>query len=52
MPAQAVPRFQPLTGVYEPSGIQQLADGRFIVIEDEEKHALSLLRIVDGASHR
>ncbi len=52
MRAQVVPRFQPLTGVYEPSGIQQLADGRFIVIEDEEKHALSLLRIADGQVHR
>jgi len=40
-----LPRFQALNGVYEPSGIQPLADGRFIVVEDEERHALSLLRI-------
>ena len=40
MPPNDIPIFQPLTGVYEASGIQQLADGRFIVIEDEEKHAL------------
>jgi hypothetical protein len=40
--------FQPLTGVYEPSGIQQLADGRFLVVEDEKQHALSLLRITGG----
>jgi hypothetical protein len=40
--------FQPLTGVFEPSGIQQLADGRFLVIEDEKQHALSLLRISGG----
>lgn len=52
MTAPAAPGFQPLTGVYEPSGIQQLADGRFIVIEDEEKHALSLLCIAHGQVHR
>ncbi|MGB4911891.1 MAG: DUF3616 domain-containing protein [Candidatus Dechloromonas phosphoritropha] len=45
MPTNDLPSFQPLTGVYEPSGIRQLADGRFIVVEDEEKHALSLLSI-------
>ena len=43
-----IPGFQPLTGVFEPSGIQQLADGRFLVVEDEEKHALGLLHISDG----
>ena len=47
-----LPRFQPLTGVYEPSGIQQLADGRFIVVEDEERHALSLLSIEAGHIRR
>jgi hypothetical protein len=40
--------FQPLTGVYEPSGIQQLIDGRFLVIEDEKEHELSLLCINGG----
>lgn len=40
--------FQPLTGVYEPSGIQQLIDGRFLVIEDEKEHALSLLSVNGG----
>ena len=45
MPTNDLPSFQPLTGVYEPSGIRQLADGRFIVVEAEEKHALSLLSI-------
>lgn len=39
------PAFQPLTGVYEPSAIQQLADGRFLVVEDEKTHPLSLLTI-------
>jgi hypothetical protein len=43
-----LPRFQPLTGVHEPSGIHQLADGRFIVVEDEEQHALGLLSIEAG----
>ncbi len=42
-----IPSFQTLTGVYEPSGIRQLADGRFIVVEDEEREPLSLLTI-DG----
>lgn len=42
------PGFQPLTGRYEPSGIQQLADGRFIVVQDEEQHALCLLSIEGG----
>jgi len=39
------PAFQPLTGVYEPSAIQQLPDGRFLVVEDEERHPLSLVSI-------
>lgn len=46
--AQA-PAFQPLPGTYEPSAIQQLPDGRFLVVEDEKKHALSVLTIgADG----
>ena len=48
MPTNDIIGFQPLTGVYEPSGIQQLADGRFLVIEDEKQHALSLLRMSGG----
>lgn len=48
MPTNDINGFQPLTGVFEPSGIQQLADGRFLVIEDEKQHALSLLRISGG----
>ncbi|HCZ15104.1 MAG TPA: hypothetical protein DHV85_11005 [Candidatus Accumulibacter sp.] len=43
------PVFQTLSGVYEPSGIQQLPDGRFIVVEDDPRQALSVLRIAaDG----
>ncbi|MCM8621786.1 MAG: DUF3616 domain-containing protein [Candidatus Accumulibacter sp.] len=48
MPPNGLPIFQALSGVYEPSGIQQLADGRFLVVEDEQRHALSLLGIRDG----
>lgn len=35
--------FQPLTGIYEPSAIQQLPDGRFLVVEDEKEHPFSLI---------
>lgn len=43
------PAFQPLTGIYEPSAIQQLPDGRFLVVEDEKEHPLSLVTIgADG----
>ena len=45
-----VPAFQPLTGLYEPSAIQQLPDGRFLVVEDEKSHPLSLVTIgADGS---
>ena len=37
--------FQTLTGLYEPSAIQQLADGRFLVVEDEKSHPFSLVTI-------
>lgn len=40
-----IPMFQPLTGLYEPSSIQQLADGRFLVVEDEKRHPFSLVTI-------
>ncbi len=40
-----VASFQALTGAYEPSGIRQLSDGRFIIVEDEELRPLSLLQI-------
>ena len=43
--------FQPMPGIYEPSGIQQLPDGRFLVVEDEKDHALSLVTIgADGVA--
>lgn len=41
--------FLPLTGLYEPSAIQQLPDGRFLVVEDEKAHPFSLVTIAaDG----
>jgi Protein of unknown function (DUF3616) len=39
------PQFRPLPGVYEPSAVHQLADGRFIVVEDEERHPIDLLTL-------
>jgi hypothetical protein len=44
------PQFHNLTGVYEPSAVHQLPDGRFIVVEDEERHPIDLLTLQqDGA---
>lgn len=41
--------FLSLTGLYEPSAIQQLPDGRFLVVEDENGHSFSLLTLnADG----
>jgi len=38
-----------LTGIYEPSAVQQLPDGRFLVVEDEKERPLSLVTIrADG----
>jgi len=39
-----------LTGIYEPSAIQQLADGRFLVVEDEKQHPFSLVKISPDGS--
>ena len=39
------PIFQPLTGLYEPSAIQHLPDGRFLVVEDEKDHSFSLVTL-------
>jgi hypothetical protein len=42
--------FLTLTGIYEPSAVQQLPDGRFLVVEDEKKHPLSLFTLnADGS---
>lgn len=40
---QANLSFRPLTGIYEPSAIQQLPDGRFLVVEDEKDYPFSLV---------
>ena len=45
MTTNLAPAFQPLTGLYEPSAIQQLPDGRFLVVEDEKDHSFSLLAL-------
>lgn len=37
--------FRPLDGLYEPSGIQQLPDGRLLVVEDEKSHPFSVLTL-------
>ncbi|TXT35623.1 MAG: hypothetical protein FD135_4800 [Comamonadaceae bacterium] len=37
--------FQELTGLFEPSAVEQLPDGRFLVVEDEKQHPLSLVAI-------
>lgn len=50
MHKEDVSAFRPLTGIYEPSAIQQLPDGRFLVVEDEKEHPLSLVTIgADGS---
>jgi hypothetical protein len=43
--------FSALAGIYEPSAIQQLPDGRFLVAEDEKAHPFALLTLrADGSS--
>lgn len=42
--------FLALTGIYEPSAVQQLPDGRFLVVEDEKKHPFALFTLnADGS---
>ena len=41
----AVPVFRLLAGLFEPSAIQQLPDGRFLVVEDEKDHSFSLVTL-------
>jgi hypothetical protein len=45
LPAHAPPSFRTLPGVYEPSAIQQLPDGRFVVVEDDSTQPLSVITI-------
>lgn len=44
------PMFQILTGIHEPSAVQQLPDGRFLVVEDEKQHPFSLVTISPDGS--
>lgn len=44
------PVFQFLTGIHEPSAVQQLPDGRFLVVEDEKQHPFSLVTISPDGS--
>jgi len=37
--------FLPFSVIYEPSGVQQLPDGRFIVVEDEAAHSLDVFTL-------
>jgi len=39
------PAYQSLNGLFEPSAIQQLPDGRFLVVEDEKDHSFSLVTL-------
>ena len=45
MPHNHTYEFLPLTGIFEPSGIQQLGDGRFLVVEDEKQRPFSMVSI-------
>ena len=45
MTSNARSTFQSLAGLYEPSAIQQLPDGRFLLVEDEQKHSFSLITL-------
>ncbi|MFH0934637.1 MAG: DUF3616 domain-containing protein [Pseudomonadota bacterium] len=50
MPLNNLLVFLALTGIYEPSAVQQLPDGRFLVVEDEKKHPFSLFTLnADGS---
>ena len=41
-----------LTGIYEPSAVQQLADGRFLVVEDEKARPFSSFSFDTGGAVR
>jgi hypothetical protein len=44
------PQFHTLGGVYEPSAVHQLPGGRFIVVEDEERHPIDLLALQEDGT--
>lgn len=39
-----------LAGVYEPSAVQQLPDGRVLVVEDEEQRAMNVMSVAPDGS--
>ncbi len=42
-------KFQKFERIYEPSGVQQLPDGRFVVVEDEAAHPMGVFSLAaDG----
>ena len=42
-------KFQKFKRIYEPSGVQQLPDGRFVVVEDEAAHPMGMFSLAaDG----
>jgi len=42
-------KFREFEQIYEPSAVQQLPDGRFVVVEDEAVHPLDVLSLLpDG----
>jgi Protein of unknown function (DUF3616) len=45
MTPNGIPMFLSLTGIHEPSAIQQLPDGRFLVVEDEKQRPFSLVTL-------
>jgi hypothetical protein len=50
MSLDSISTFHSLTGLYEPSAIQQLPDGRFLIVEDEKHQPFSLVTIhTDGS---
>jgi Protein of unknown function (DUF3616) len=52
MSSSTAPTFRPLSGIYEPSAVQQLPDGRFLVVEDERRRPFSTFTIDDNGKVR
>ena len=42
---QSFEKFRKFEQIYEPSGVQQLADGRFVVVEDEAVHPMGIFAL-------
>lgn len=41
-------KFRKFVNIYEPSAVQQLPDGRFVVVEDEAVHSLDVFSLQPG----